>query len=110
MSGIIVDVLAGRKVGEVMRETWGHLDAKPGVRYQGVILFAAGAFGGEQVILHSEFGEAGYGPWFYEGIHDWLCEQETEPGRLYRFEGFYRLKRNGEHEFTGTVTTTELEI
>lgn len=92
-----------------MRDTWGHLDARPGVKYAGTIIFAEGQYGGERIILHADFGNAGYGPWFYEGINDWLCEQDTEPGKLYHFTGCYRLARNNTHEFVGTITTTGLE-
>lgn len=103
MSELVIAV-GGPDPGEIMRDTWGHMDARPGVKYPGSILFAEGAFGGELIILRSEFGaEAGYGPWFYEGIHDWLCKQETEPGHIYHFDGWYRLSRSGEHEFVGTI-------
>lgn len=103
----VVDAYGERKAEEALRDTWGHMDATPDVQYPGFILFAEGAFGGERVILQSEFGDAGYGPWFYHGIHEWLCAQDAEPGKLYRFEGVYRL-HDGSHEFVGTITTTEL--
>lgn len=99
----VVDAYGQRRAEEVMRDTWGHLDDAVGVKHHGTILFAEGAFGGEQVILQSEFGLGGYGPWFYEGIHDWLCEQETEVGYLYRFTGWYRLCKNGKHQFVGKI-------
>lgn len=100
----IVDAYAERKAKQVMRSTWGHMDARPGVKYPGAIVFAEGAFGGDRVVLSSEFGdEAGYGPWFYEGIHGWLFEQDIEPGKVYRFEGWYRLTHAGDHEFVGEV-------
>lgn len=105
---VIGDVLRGRKVERIMRDTWGHTDARPGVRYRGTIVFAEGAFGGDRIILSAEFGNAGYGPWFYEGIHDWLFEQTAEPGNLYRFDGCYRLCRGGAHEFAGVITALPL--
>lgn len=104
--GTVYEVTGARRYTMVMRETWGHMDARPGVEYPGTILFAEGAYGGEQMILRADFGEeAGYGPWFYEGIQDWLSEQETEPGELYLFTGSYRLAGDG-HEFTGTIART----
>jgi hypothetical protein len=106
--GVVVDAYGQRKANEVMRDTWGHMDARPGVKYKGTILVAAGEFGGDRMILRSEFGNAGYGPWFYEGIHGWLSEQPVEDGKLYHFTGYYRLRRGGEHEFTGT--TTEIPV
>lgn len=103
MTGVVVHVVGGPNPEEVMRDTWGHLDARPGVRYAGTILYAESAYGGERVVLSAEFGNAGFGPWFYEGVHDWLCEQQTEPGQLYRFTGTYRLGRGGAHVFAGDV-------
>ena len=99
----VVDAFAERKANEVMRATWGHMDAEVGVKYPGTVTFAEGAYGGEQIILSAEFGDAGYGPWFYEGIHDWLFEQDTEPGFIYRFTGWYRLCKNGKHQFVGKI-------
>jgi hypothetical protein len=99
----VVDAYAERKAERVMRDTWGHLDDVPGIKHHGIILFAEGAFGGERVILRSRFGAGGYGPWFYEGIHEWLGEQDMEDGRIYRFEGWYRLCKNGRHQFVGKV-------
>ena len=99
-------VVGGPKREDVMRDTWGHLDAKPGVEYPGKIIFAESCYGGEQVILSAEFGDAGYGPWFYEGIHDWLCDQDTEVGKIYTWTGTYRL--DSEHHFEGTVKAVDL--
>lgn len=101
---VIEDVTGSHRIEKIMRETWGHMDAHPGVKYRGVIVFAEGAYGGERIILQAEFGNAGYGPWFYAGIQDWLSEQETEAGHIYRFEGTYCLRRGGHHEFVGNVT------
>lgn len=109
MTGVLVDVCGARKAQEVMRSTWGHMDANPGTRYRGSIIFAEGVFGDDGVMaLRYDFGNAGYGPWFYEGLKDWLYQQDTETGRLYRFEGTYRLGRDGVHIFDGEVTSVEL--
>ncbi len=94
-------VVGGPDPDAVMRETWGHLDAEDGRRYRGSILFAEGQYR-DQVLLSVDFGEAGYGPWFYEGIHDWLIQQDTEPGYIYKFDGFYR-RRGERHEFVGEI-------
>jgi hypothetical protein len=104
----IVDPYLERKTAKVMRDTWGHLDAEPGKRYRGSILFAEGEYG-DLVILRVDFGEAGNGPWFHEAINDWLIEQETESGEMYRFEGYYLLTKRGEHRFRGNVRTQTIE-
>lgn len=103
-----VDAYAERKTAEVMRDTWGHMDAKPGVRYEGEIVFAAGAYGGECIILRAEFGAASYGPWFYEGVHAWLWEQEMEDGNVYRFTGSYTLGPDGSQAFSGDIALVDL--
>ena len=108
MTGMIVDAYGERKAEGVMRDTWGHLDVKSGVPYHGTITFAEGAFGGERIILTSEFGDAGYGPWFYYGIHGWLNDQDTEPSTVYRFTGYYLLTPDGEHTFTGTINNVSI--
>ena len=104
----LIDAYGERKYEEVQLETWGHMDATPGVEYSGKILFAASEFGGDQFILRSDFGDAGYGPWFYEGIHDWLCEQETEDGKIYEFTGTYLLAESGQHTFNGEIIEKEV--
>lgn len=106
----VVDAFGDRRVAEVVEDTWGHMRAHPNVWQHGKIVFAEGAFGGEQIILACDFGEdAGYGPWFYEQIHDWLCDQKTEPGNLYTFTGWYRVKRDDSYQFRGKIATTSLE-
>lgn len=107
--GVFELVAGGPKREEVMRDTWGHLDAQPDIRYPGTILFAESEYGGDRMVLRADFGdEAGYGPWFYEGIQDWLYEQTIDPGKLYLFVGWYRLV-DDEHEFVGNVEIIDLE-
>lgn len=93
----------------VYRQTFGHMDANPGTRYKGTITFAETAFSDPgKAILHSDFGNAGFGPWFYEGIHEWLWDQETLPGRIYYFTGYYQLRKDNKHTFVGTITSKEI--
>lgn len=106
---VVEHVVGGPDPEEVARDTWGHMDARPGVRYRGTVVFAEGVYGGDGVVaLSVDFGNAGDGPWFYEGIQDWLCEQETELGRIYTFRGCYRLRAGGAHEFVGETTERPL--
>jgi hypothetical protein len=100
--------IAGLKSEEVMRGTWGHLDAKPNVKHPGTIVFAESAYG-HLVILSADFGDdAGDGPWFYQHVHEWLDEQDTERGTCYRFTGWYRHDGNGTHDFVGDITPVPL--
>ena len=100
MSVLVINGATGESFGtlfcdpdEVMRETWGHMDAKSGVVYPGTILYAGGQYGGDSMILKAEFGDAGYGPWFYYGIHEWLAEQDIEESTVYLFTGTYQTGR-----------------
>lgn len=104
---VIVDAYGTRRRDQVMRSTWGHMDANPGTRYRGWIMFAEGAYG-DLVVLACEFGNAGDGPWFYEGVNDWIADQDTEPGCVYRFDGLYRLGRDGAHIFDGVISPVKL--
>lgn len=105
----VIDAYGERRATEVMRDTWGHLDAQPGVKYPGVIVFAEGIYGSDGIVtLRCEFGDAGHGPWFYEGLQDWLFQQDVEAGTVYRFDGFYRLTKRGAHTFRGKVTAVPL--
>jgi hypothetical protein len=95
---------ASSRVNAVMRDTWGHMGANPGTRYRGHVVFAAGCYGGERIVLEAEFGNAGFGPWFYEGVNEWVSWlEDIEEGHLYRFEGYYRLGADGTHVFEGDL-------
>ncbi len=105
-------VVGGPDREEVMRDTWGHLRCAPNVTHTGVIVFAGGAYGSDQMILTVAFDNdtAGYGPWFHQHVHAWLCEQRTEPGTCYRWTGWYRHTGPDDPigEFVGEITTVPL--
>jgi hypothetical protein len=94
---------------EVMRETWGHLDTEPGVKHPGSIVFAIGMYSdGAQAIISTDFGkDVGNGPWFYYGINDWLSDQDLDQG-VYRWSGWYKLCKNGKHQFVGRSRRIEI--
>lgn len=101
------DVYGARKAAEAVEDTWGHFGAAPG-KHDGWILFTHGTYG-DLTVIDVDFGDAaGYGPWFYEGIHSWLCYQDTKPGKVYRFKGWYRACKNGAHQFVGKVREAPL--
>ena len=92
----------------VMRETWGHLAPKRGTIYKGWILFGTNAFGSmNPQLLDAEF-KAGKNvldssPWSYEDIENYLYKRDNKfkPGCVYKFEGTYRIYKNGTHSFIG---------
>lgn len=107
---MLVRIAGGPDPEKVMRDTWGHQDAAPNVRHPGTIVFAAGEYG-DLVILHVDLGaNAGYGPWFYEHVHHWLCEQPAKNGTVYRWTGWYRHTGPDDEtgEFCGTTTLVPL--
>jgi hypothetical protein len=105
---VIELVCGGPDPEKVMRDTWGHMDAAPNVKHPGAIVFVHGTYD-ELIILSVDFGDtAGDGPWFYEHLHAWLIEQDTQPGTCYRFTGWYRHDGEGNHEFVGDTTVLRL--
>ncbi len=58
--GVVVDVYGARKTEDVMRDTWGHMDAEPGRKYPGWItsdgearVIASHWHGGQKSALYS---------------------------------------------------------
>lgn len=102
-------VLIGTDPEAVRENTWGHLKAQPDVWHPGGVVFAESAYGGERVILRADFGDGvPDSPWFYQHLHEWLWEQDTEPGALYTFTGWYRIGRSGAYEFRGEIASAPL--
>lgn len=94
----------------VMRDTWGHLAPKIGTVYTGWILFGTNAFGSmNPQLLDAEFKSGktvmDSSPWSYEDIENYLDKRvdrkNFKPGCVYKFEGTYRIYKNGAHSFGG---------
>jgi hypothetical protein len=97
------------KKAQVMEDTWGHMRDTPDIRHHGTVIFAESEYR-ERVVLCSDFGDAGFGPWFWEHAHEWLSEQDMKPGRIYTFRGWYLISSDGldEYEFSGKITSAPL--
>jgi hypothetical protein len=105
----IIDVYGEKRRSKVMNDTWGHLRSTPNVKHFGTIIFAAGTFG-ERIIISLDFGEeAGSRPWFYDQIHEWLWQQETKQGHIYRFKGYFFEDNQSNYTFEGNVKTISTE-
>jgi hypothetical protein len=97
---------------EVLKETWGHLAAAKNKKYHGTLTFACGIFGSDDLnptAIACEFktrkGETlESSPWFYDAMMEFMQEQETEAGGVYRFEGYFR-----NYEFHGTIRRLNLD-
>lgn len=96
-------VIGGANTEDVIKGTWGHMQSKPG-KYKGRAAFACGAYG-DTIVVASEFGDAGYGPWFYQAIHDFMHEQDMDEGTIYRFDGYYHVRSEDDcGTFKGKLT------
>lgn len=95
----------GRYRAAVMRDTWGHLDTKPGEVHPGHILFALGVHG-DIVVLEWDFEGVSSNPWIYQELHEFVGQHTMKTDRdwgVWVFEGTYRTFKNGGHKFSGKI-------
>lgn len=105
----VADSIDAVNRARVEADTWGHLAPEPGRVYAGTMILAHGCYGRDGLMpVRVEFEELPSSPWFYDDLCDWLCDQDTERGEVYRFAGTYRKFRNGRHRFTGRLRRVEL--
>ena len=72
----------------VHQDTWGHMAPKKGHEYTGKIVFTHGEYG-DITVIRTEFLSLGSSPWFYEDLHNFVGDQDTEEGEVYVFKGMY---------------------
>ncbi len=85
----------------VKSNTWGHLAPVPGRKYYGWFIVAVGTYG-ETIVLDDNFPELPGSPWQYDDLHEFSFEATSDFGTgLYRFEGWYKKFKNGNHQFGG---------
>lgn len=84
----LIDAYGARREAEVMQETWGHMAPNPNREYTGSVLFTHGAYG-DLTAISVDFDGLDDSPWFYEHLHDWFVNLDTEPEKIYRFGGTY---------------------
>ena len=99
---MIVDVCAGSKRKQVMKETWGHLAPKKGQSYKGYIIYAYGGYG-DIVLLDAEFENLSDSPWLYEAMQDFISRNSKGKG-LYIWKGCY-----SNNCFTGKLERMKFE-
>lgn len=93
MSSTIIFGTAVPKPEEVLRDTWGHMAAKPKKEYTGYVIFAASCYdSGELSAIKVEFKDAqgrelNGGPWMYDAVQELMCAQKVDRGEVYRWEG-----------------------
>lgn len=97
---------------QVMNATWGHLAAKRSVKHRGYILFAAGEYG-DLICIKSMFKNVPDSPWFYQHVHDFIFKKagkREQRGKVFRFDGHYRVCLNGVGQFIGKVRVVRLGV
>jgi len=97
--------IEARNRAVVMRQTWGHLDTKPGEAHVGHVLFALGCHG-DIVVLEWDFEGVEANPWIYDELHEFVGQHIDKTDRawgVWLFEGTYRVFKNGKHKFSGKV-------
>ena len=93
----------------VMRETWGHLDATPGVKYRCELLFCYGEYGDViciRNVLHDGLQES---PWFFTDMDDFIARKAKQCGGIYRFAGTYHRTKSGKGRFSGKVKKVNIQ-
>lgn len=87
---VAYDVYAQRKYLEVQQDTWGHLAPKQDKKYTGYFTFAAGCYGGiELLIMSCVFDGLDDSPWFFEALNVFIDTLDAEAGHVYKFTGTY---------------------
>lgn len=105
----LADAFSGHEAlyrSQVMAQTWGHLAPEAGKRYSGTILFTQTEYG-QLVPIRSDFKDLPDSPWFFEHLNDFVANEATVPGAVCRFRGTYVTFKNGNHRFTGKITTLD---
>lgn len=102
----VYNVYGARRADEVMNETWGHLAPEAGQVYTGSVEFTLGCFR-DLAVITAEFAGLPDSPWFYDGLHDWLLDQQLDEGKVYRFTGTYSPDRT--EPFVGELRILSLD-
>jgi hypothetical protein len=93
-----------RYKAQVMYDTWGHLDPRPGVTYPGEILFCYGCYR-DITIIRADFDDLDGGPLFYALLHEFVGRKyKGEAENIYLWRGYFRLNKTTEGgRFVGKV-------
>lgn len=85
----------------VMAATWGHLYPEPGHKYQGKIVFAIAGYGGDCVIMSSDWGTLADSPVLYQTMMEVFDKTALKSRSKHAIMGSLRY---GLFEWTGTMT------
>lgn len=106
----ILALIGAEESARVMYQTFGHLDARPGVRHAGHFIFINGQHG-DMCVVHSDFPTFGEGPGYFMHREDFIWGLIKDNGPcsevgIYRFDGEYSIpkRKNASPHFSGKVT------
>ena len=85
---------------QVMHETWGHLEQKRGELQRGWFTFAIADYGGQHVILASDWGALPDSPGLFIAMMDYVARHGVR-GSTMRLEGHVRRFKNGSYQIGG---------
>lgn len=96
----------------VIQATFGHLHPEHMREYPGTLVFSINQYGGDVSVIKSEFKDVDDSPWYYDHMYEFAWKQydrkDRHPGHVYRFEGTYRVRKNGTPVFKGKVRSVKL--
>lgn len=89
----------------VAADTWGHLAPQPRRAYHGTMVLAASEYGGDRIIIRTDFADLPDSPWFFDDLHEWLFSKRVQlnEGGIYEWSGTYTKRKNGTFHFKGTL-------
>jgi len=104
MTRDLVDFMAASKAKKAIKDTWGHLRAKPG-KHTGYIIYTCAEYG-ELVSIASSFSGVSGSPWFYQAQHDFMANNSPNRGEIYLFTGYYKLGKGEDNvgSFHGDIS------
>jgi hypothetical protein len=84
----------------VMHQTWGHLEQKRGELQTGWFVFSIAGYGGDIVVLSSDWGELDDSPGLFDVMMDY-AERHGERGVITKLVGHVRRFKNGRYQIGG---------
>lgn len=83
---MIEDAYGDRRTAGVMESTWGHLRPAVGT-HPGWVVAARSEYGGERMLIASNFPGLPDSPWLYEALTTLVDEVDMADGSICRFDG-----------------------
>lgn len=105
---MLIDIYLGRKVRQVMRDTWGQLAPQRGKLYKGIMIYTHSIYG-DIVLLYTAFEGLDFSPWLFESMQEYIAEHCKDEG-LYKWEGCLKVFDADVYCFDGELKRLEFEV